>query len=160
MSDRFLARQLLQLGFSANALRPVPGSRAVIPAFFSGWLTSELAPQLAGVTALDTASQLARHGVHNRRDALGVLAAVANLASFAALVAGSRRAANELEDALIETLGSDYREVIERDPLPDDAAAPFRSLAMPFRVRNVTVAAERRVAYTRRPAFRTGRVPP
>ena len=52
-----------------------PGGPAMVPAFFSGWLTSELAPHLAGLTALDTAVHVARHGVHDRRDALGVAAA-------------------------------------------------------------------------------------
>ena len=46
MSDRFLSRQLLQLGLVGNALRPLPGPPASIPAFFSGWLTAELAPHL------------------------------------------------------------------------------------------------------------------
>ncbi|MDT4900743.1 MAG: hypothetical protein QOJ78_1673, partial [Pseudonocardiales bacterium] len=41
MSDRFLTRELVQLGFAANALRPVRLAPASVPAFFSGWLTAE-----------------------------------------------------------------------------------------------------------------------
>src|SRR3954470_21442761 len=75
MSDRFLTRQLAQLGLVANALRPLPGAPVSVPAFFSGWLTSELSPHLMGVSALDTATHLARHGVSTRGDALGAAVA-------------------------------------------------------------------------------------
>lgn len=147
MSDRFLTRELLQLGFAANAMRPVPGPRASVPAFFSGWLTAEFAPQLAALTALDTATHVARHGVHNRRDALGLAVAATNLASYAVLASGGRRASAQIEDALVAALGADYRDVIERAPMPDDEMAPWRSLAMPFPIRNVDVTTNRRVPY-------------
>ncbi|MDT4911586.1 MAG: hypothetical protein QOC66_714 [Pseudonocardiales bacterium] len=147
MSDRFLTRELVQLGFAANALRPVRLAPASVPAFFSGWLTAELAPHLLGLTAADTAVHVARHGVRSRRDALGLAAAGANIAAYAALIAGGKRAADEIEDALLEALGSDYREVIARDPMPDDVSAPWPSLAMPFRMRNVDVIRQRRLPY-------------
>jgi acetyl esterase/lipase len=147
MSDRFLTRQLIQLGFAANATRPVPGAPLSLPAFFSGWLTAELAPHLIGVTALDTATHVARHGVRTRRDALGVVAATANIAAYTALIGGGRRAATEIEDALVDALGPDYRDTIARDPMPDDVSAPWRSLALPFRMRNVDVVRDRRLPY-------------
>ncbi len=147
MSDRFLARQLVQLGLAANAFRPLPGSPAMVPAFFSGWLTSELAPHLAGLAALDTGIHVARHGVHDRHDALGVAAAVASIASYAALVAGGRQATHEIEDALVATLGDGYRDRIAREALPDDESAPWRSLAMPFRMRDRDVTVDRRLSY-------------
>lgn len=147
MGDRYLARQLVQLGFAANAFRPVPGGRVMLPAFFSGWLTAELAPHLAVLTALDTATYVGRRGVQTRRDAVALAVAAASVASYAALVAGGRRAADEIEDALLETLGPGYRDRIQRDPLPDDAGAPWHSLAMPFRMGNVEVSANRRLPY-------------
>jgi acetyl esterase/lipase len=147
MSDRFLTRQLVQLGFAASALRPLPGAPASVPAFFSGWLTAEFAPHLAALTAVDTATHLARHGVHGGRDALGVGVAAANLAAYAALASGGRRASVQIEAALVEALGPDYRGVIERAPMPDDEMPPWRSLVMPFPIRNVDVTAQRRVPY-------------
>jgi acetyl esterase/lipase len=147
MSDRFLTRQLLQLGLVSNALRPVPGAPVSVPAFFSGWLTSELSPHLLGLTAADTAAHLGRHGVHTRRDALGTVAAAANIAGYAALIAGGRRAGQEIERALVAELGPDYREAIVRDPLPDDLHATWQSLALPFRMRNVDVTRNRRLPY-------------
>ena len=53
---------------TANAIRPVPGFRAGIPAFFAGWLTSELAPHLLALTAADTAA----HASGRPRDRAGL----------------------------------------------------------------------------------------
>jgi acetyl esterase/lipase len=147
MSDRFLGRQLLQLGLAANALRPIPGGPASIPAFFSGWLTAELAPHLLGITAADTALHLTRHGVRSRRGALELATAGATLAAYSALIASGRRASHEIEDALVDALGTGYREAIKRDPMPDDVAASWSSLALPFRMRDINVTRERRIPY-------------
>jgi acetyl esterase/lipase len=147
MSDWFLTRQLAQLGFAANALRPIPGGPVSVPVFFGGWLTSELAPHLAAVTAVDTVTHVARRGIRSRRDVAAVAAAAANLAAYAAMTAGGRRAAVEVEDALVQALGSDYRDVIERAPMPDDDLAPWTSLALPFRFRNVDVVRKRHLSY-------------
>jgi acetyl esterase/lipase len=145
--DAFLRRQLLQLGFTANALRPVPGGPASVPAFFAGWLTGELAPHLLGLTALDAGVQLTRQGIGTREDALGLLAAAANMSAHVSLIAGGRRAAHEIEAALVQALGADYREAIVRDPLPDDVSVPWPSLALPFRMRDVNVTRTRHLPY-------------
>ncbi|MBN9619166.1 MAG: alpha/beta hydrolase [Actinobacteria bacterium] len=147
MTDRFLARQLLQLGLAGNALRPVPGEAASIPAFFAGWLTGELAPHLLAFGAADAALHVARHGVRTRRDALGLAVAAANLATYARLVTGGRRAAGEIEDALVAALGPDYRDVLARDPLPTDDAARWSALALPFWMREAGVVRTRRLPY-------------
>src|SRR3954463_15253540 len=120
MSDRFRTRQLAQLALVANALRPVPGAPASFPAFFSGWLTTELSPHLLALTALDTTAHLLRPRVSTRRDALGTVVAAANLAGYSALIAGGRRAGQEVERALVDELGPQYRDAITRDPRPDD----------------------------------------
>ena len=147
MSDRFLTRQLVQLGLVGNALRPVPGAPAGIPAFFSGWLTAELAPHLMALDATDVALHLARGGPRTRRDTLGLLAGAASLAGYGALIAGSRRAGDVVEQALVDELGPHYREAIARDPLPDDLHATWQTLALPFRMRNVDVTRNRRLPY-------------
>lgn len=147
MRDTFLNRQMVQLGFTANALRPVPGGPLSVAAFFSGWLTGELAPHLAAATVADAAVHIARHEVRTRRDAVGLLTAGANLAGYAALIVRSRRAAAEIEEALVEALGADYRAAIVRDPLPDDVSAPLPSLLLPFLMRDVRVTRTRGITY-------------
>lgn len=145
MGDRFLTRQLAQLALTANALKPLRLDPAMVPVFFAGWLTSELAPHLAGLTAVDAAVHLRRPG--NRRTALALAAAAANLGVYGALIAAGRRADAEIDDALVEALGPDYRDAIVRDPLPDDVSAPWSALAMPFRMTNVDVVRKRRLPY-------------
>ncbi|WP_375475733.1 alpha/beta hydrolase fold domain-containing protein [uncultured Jatrophihabitans sp.] len=147
MVDRYLARELTQLALAGNALRPLPGGPVMFPAFVSGWLTSELAAHLAAVTALDTAAHVAQHGVRGRANALGVAVAAANLAAYAALIAGGRKADGVVEAALVEALGPDYREALQRDPLPTDDTVPWTALALPFRVADANVIVTRGVAY-------------
>jgi acetyl esterase/lipase len=147
VSDTYLGRQLAQLALTANALRPIPGGPASVPAFFSGWLTAELAPHLLALSALDSAIHTVRHGVHTKRDVAGLAVSAANVAGFAALIAGGLRASHEIEDALVETLGVGYREAIARDPMPDDTSAPLSSLVLPFRMRGVNVSRVRRLRY-------------
>lgn len=146
-ASSFRARQLINLGFAANAVRPAPGAAAGVPAFFSGWLTGELAPHLLGATALDTGVHLIRHGVRNRRAVVDLAFAGASIAAYSALIAGGRRAGDEIEEALVAALGPGYQEVIARDAMPDDVSTPWRSLAMPFRMRDVNVTRVRRLPY-------------
>ncbi|MDT4936456.1 MAG: hypothetical protein QOG80_127 [Pseudonocardiales bacterium] len=147
MKDRFATRQLVQLGLTANALRPIPGGPASVPAFFAGWLTAELAPQVLAATALDVGIHLARHGVGTRRDRIGLAAAGGTAAGLASLMVAAQRARGEVEDALIEALGPDYGEQLSRPAEPGDLATPWRQLVYPFRMRNVEVRAERRLPY-------------
>ena len=137
----FAVRQAAGLGLTLNALRPMPGSWAGIPAFFAGWLTAELAPHLLAATALDAAQHVARHG--RRSDKAGLALAAASGAGLGALIAISQQARGEIEDALCEALGPDYVDGLSRAPGPDDLATPWGQLAMPFRVRDPAI---RRIA--------------
>lgn len=143
MGDAFLKRQLLNAALAANATRPIPGEPAAIPAFFAGWLTSELAPHLLAVTALDTAHHVARKGLFNR----GTVAAAAAMAGYGLLIRRGLGARAEVEDALQEALGAQYAELLERVPTPADFATPWRSLINPFDMANVDVVARRRLPY-------------
>lgn len=147
MGDAFRTRQLLNLALTANALRPIPGGPASVPAFFAGWLTGELAPQLLALSTADILSHLARHGLGNRRDRLALAAAGLSAAGYGALIRGSQQARTEIEDALLEALGPDYVDELERAPEPADLATPWRSLLNPFRMRNVDVRSTRRLPY-------------
>jgi acetyl esterase/lipase len=147
MKDRFLLRQLGQLMLTANAIRPIPGGPASVPAFFSGWLTAELAPHLLALTTLDAGVHVARKGLHTRSDRLGLAAAAGSAAAYGSLIAASTRAQSEIQAALAEALGSDYAEHLDRPLDPADLATPWRQLAWPFRMRNVDVVAKRNLPY-------------
>ncbi|MFD4264993.1 alpha/beta hydrolase [Rhodococcus sp. NPDC058481] len=126
MTSRFLLRQAVNAALTANALRPVPGMWASVPAFFAGWLTSELAPQQLGATVLDAAVHLGRHGASTRTDRAGLALAALSAAGLTATMVSSRRAGREMADAL--------REIGVDDP---GAGSPidWRSSARPFRMR-------------------------
>jgi acetyl esterase/lipase len=147
MSDRFLTRQLANVALAANATRPVPGGPASVPAFFAGWLSSELAPHLLTATAIDSTAHIARNGLSRRSDKLGLAAAALASAGYASLMTTGQRARNEVEDALREGLGDGYLDELARTPGAADLATPWRRLVNPFRMRDVDVVARSRLPY-------------
>ncbi|MDT4892563.1 MAG: hypothetical protein QOE97_1598 [Pseudonocardiales bacterium] len=147
MRDLFPARQALQLGLTANALRPLPGGPASLPAFFAGWLTAELAPHVLAATVVDAGLHTARHGVRTPADRLALAAAGLSGAGLLSLIAAGQRARGEVEDALVEALGADYADGLSRPTEPGDLATPWRQLVWPFRMRNVEVVRTRRLPY-------------
>lgn len=141
----FLRRQVVTAALTANAIRPIPGFRAGIPAFFAGWLTSELVPHLMALTAADTAAHVARRG--RPRSKAGLALAAANLAGQAFLADQSRRVQKDAEDALVEGLGYDYIEQLDAKPTPAELAIPWRRLANPLRMRSTEVVVEKNIPY-------------
>jgi acetyl esterase/lipase len=139
----FLRRQAVTAALTANAIRPVPGFEAGIPAFFAGWLTGELAPHLLAVTAADAAV----HARGKRRSVPGLVLAGASAAGLAMLIKRSRDVQGQVEEALVEGLGADYIEQLETQPTPADLATPWRKLVNPFRMRNTEVKVEKNIAY-------------
>ncbi|WP_370246796.1 alpha/beta hydrolase fold domain-containing protein [Nocardioides sp.] len=137
-------RRLLTAALTANAIRPVPGYRASIPAFFAGWLTGELAPHVLATTAADTAWHLAR----GRRDTRALALAGLTAAGLVHLIRQAQDSARVAEEALTEGLGVDYAAVLDPAPTPADLAVPWRRVARPFRVPYDGVVVERDIAYT------------
>ncbi|WP_435769162.1 alpha/beta hydrolase fold domain-containing protein [Nocardioides sp. SYSU DS0651] len=127
----FVRRQVVTAALTANAIRPIPGFRAGIPAFFAGWIAGELAPHLLGLTAADAAA----HAVGARRDVRGLALAGASTAGLAYLIKQSREAMQHAEDALVEGLGEDYVDRLDARPSPADLAVPWSRIANPFAFR-------------------------
>lgn len=124
----FRRRQLITAALTANAIRPLPGFRSGIPAFFAGWLTGELAPHVLGLTVADAAA----HAKGRRRDARGLALAAASVAGLSYLIGQSRRSADVAEQGLAEGLGADYVTHLDAAPTPADLATPWRTVANPF----------------------------
>ena len=131
-----LRRQLVTAALTANALRPVPGFRAGIPAFVAGMMTNELAPQLLTLTALDTAGHLAR----GRRSGPGLALAAGNALALGHLVRQAARVRESLDDALEKDLG------VRLDPA--DEPMSWQSLARPFRILTPEIEVTRGIPYT------------
>ncbi|QBJ98879.1 alpha/beta hydrolase [Rhodococcus sp. ABRD24] len=146
MSNRFLLRQLVTAGLTANALRPLPGMPASVPTFVSGWLATELAPQLLAATVVDAAVHVVRHGVRDRGDVVGLAAAGVSVAGLGAVIAAGRGAQGEVESALESALGPDFRSIGDAArPIP---RVPWRQLAFPFRMRRPDVVRVRDLDYS------------
>ncbi len=128
MGWAFTLRQAATAALTANAVRPLPGDRIGIPAFFAGWLTGELAPHLLTLTAADAAT----HAFGRRRSPAGLALAGATMAGLGYLIAQSRRAQHEVETALVEGLGEEYVELLDAPPTPTELATPWSTIANPF----------------------------
>ena len=83
-----------------NALRPLRWTPVVLPAFFSAWLTNELAPQLLVLLALEVLAFVALGGVEGAVGAVALGLAVAQAAGLLLLVRRSLAAAALADEAL------------------------------------------------------------
>jgi len=148
-----LGRQLLTAALTANALHPSRrGIRRGIGSFAAGWLTSELAPHLLALTAVDTAQALAR----GRATRAGVALAAGSAAGLGLMVTESMRTRERLDEALEEGLGVDWAGQLDAAPSPAELATPWRQVALPFRRRDDRVEVVRNVEFA--PYGRRGRL--
>lgn len=139
MSSRYRLRQLALILLGANAVRPIPGKYASVQAFFAGWLTTELAPQILAVSVADTAIEIASSKRRTRWVDVALGAGVAGM--FGHLVRSSARVHGIVEDALAEGIGEGY------DPAPN-ASIPIAAVARPFNFRSAKVESFRNIGYT------------
>ncbi len=146
---RYLLWSALGAVNTANVYRPLAHNGAAsLPAFTSGWLTSEMPLQTIAWQALAT-------GLHARKGALrsraGKLALGLNLASWAVLVAMHReaiKAGEVLERALVDELGANYRDrVVDLLPVPPDTPLTKLELALPRRGSRRRYATARNLSY-------------
>jgi acetyl esterase/lipase len=139
----YLRRQVLTAALTANALRPVPGYWAGIPAMFGGWLTSELAPHLMTLTLADTVREITRGG----RNRHGLALAAGSAVGLTALMVQAEGAKKHVDAALAEGLGADYLEHLQKTHTDLDYSTPLSQLAMPFRMRNDEVEVLKDIPY-------------
>jgi len=131
----YTRRQAVLAALVANAIKPVRGRATVVPVFFASWLTSELAPQILVVQALDTLRALRRREATLTGLALGALSAV----GLGWMLKRSHEVAAQVD-------------VLLRDELeipPDlEPRTPLRTYARPFKFADRGVRVLRDVAYT------------
>ena len=123
MSSGFARRQVTLAALALNAVRPLPGRWAGIPAFALGWPVSELAPHLLSATLLDTAAELTVRRRTSPPSIAGLVAAAAAAGLLAYSIAGARRVGTELDDALRESIGENYLTDLDL-PGPVDLTIP------------------------------------
>jgi acetyl esterase/lipase len=143
VSRTFLLRQALTAALTANALRPVPGYYAQMPAMAVGWPTSELAPHLLALTAADIARELAR----GRPSRAGLALAAGSAVGLASMVGQAAAARRHVDAALRETLGDDYLDRLQATYTDLDLSTPLSQLAWPFHLHDDEVDVVKDVAY-------------
>lgn len=148
MSTGYARRQLTLAALALNAVRPMPGGWAGVPAFALGWPVSELAPHLLGASLLDTAAELTLRRRTSVPSATGLVAAAAGAGLLGWTIAGARRVGIELDEALGQSIGENYLTTIDL-PGPVDLRLPRGSIARPFRLRQHDVDVLSDVPYTK-----------
>ncbi len=109
-STRFLVASATGAAATANALRPYARSgKLSVASFVCGLPTSELPVQTLILQAAGAALLARKGGCRGVSGAIGVAATAGSLAGLARLHGEAVRAADVLEAALTDQLGSDYR---------------------------------------------------
>jgi acetyl esterase/lipase len=145
----YLRRRLVIAALTANALRPPPTSnmRVGLWSFALGWPTSELAPQLLALTAVDTAVHVARGKPGRKHSRLGLLVAAASAAGLTHLVRQSRQVQVLAEQSLVDSLGEEYVDRPGERPTTVDLETPWRKLLNPFSRHNPRVRVDKDLRY-------------
>ncbi len=106
---------------------------ASIPSFFDGWLTSELPLQTLAAQAVTTAAVGVLGGLRSWRGRAGLALNIGSWAGLLALHRVATHAGDVVEQALVDGLGTDYRDRMAPDFAPPaDAPISRRQVAQPF----------------------------
>jgi acetyl esterase/lipase len=146
----FLGVSLWGAWFTWNAYRPIyrPAPLATM-SFFAGWLTSELAIhhitwQLAATFAFAWAGAFLEWPGR-----IGFAITVASWAALYRCYARAGEATDVMEEALVESLGPDYRRELPAALREREPEIEWQRLVMPFRMRHPEVIRVRNVEYAR-----------
>jgi acetyl esterase/lipase len=131
-----------------NALRPVRLGLLAVGSFFSGWITSELAPFHLVLHVIATALFVAAGAAEGTAGTVAVVLAVLTAAGLVKLIVDANKVGGVMEAALREGLGEDYADRISPEFADrHDPSVPWRSLALPFRWKHKDVTRVRNISY-------------
>jgi acetyl esterase/lipase len=145
VSWAFLAVTLVGAGFTFNAYFPRRSqSLLIVPSFFAGWLTSELAAHHFAWQLVATIAFVAAGALTAWPGWVGLAITLASWAALLAIVPLANRSERIIEDALLEALGADYRRAL---PSVEAPAGRRLHLALPFLFRDPDVQVVRDLRY-------------
>ena len=147
----YLRRQLALAALTANAIRPLSGRYTSMPAFFAGWLASELAPHLLAVNVADTVAEVAvrRHADRDGRPSrAGLAIAAVSAVGLGHLIVNAHRSASHVETTLRDGLGADYLDALDDPPGAEDLKLSVKEIARPFKLNRPGVEVIRDINYT------------
>ena len=135
--------------FTFNAYLPRPAnSLLAAPSFIAGWLTSELVAHHFAWQIAATLFFVWMGALDAWPGWLGLGITFASWAALLAMVPVARRSEHEIEDALLQGLGADYREAARPGAAKlRDAFEPNERLVNPFRFHHPDVRVVRDIRY-------------
>jgi acetyl esterase/lipase len=137
VSTAFLIESIVALVLTVNAVRPLNAGGALsFASMMLSWLCMELAPQSLVIQAGFTIGFSLSGGLDGTTGKIALALSLVSMACLAYLIFVSLRSKQVDEDALTETLGSDYRARAARRHPQDDLRSPWRQLVMPFWMRH------------------------
>lgn len=132
----------LSLASTLNVLRPPRSPSALaVPAFFAGWLASELAPHVVVVECVVAGYLVARGGLEERSGLVGLAVLLLSCTVLALDYSRGGRAKAAMTAALADALGKDVT-------LPT-LRPRWRDILLPFPVRHPDVVTTRNVVFAR-----------
>jgi acetyl esterase/lipase len=132
--ELFLVLSVVGLLYTLNALKPVPFEFLSAFTMFAGWFTSELPVHHLVWQAVATGVFVAAGALEEPEGWIGLAVTVVSWAGLLFLVRQAQRAEVVMEDALVESLGADYRDRMAPG-LTDEQGVrkSWRRLILPFR---------------------------
>ena len=128
----FLACSVVGSLFTLNAYRPVRLELVSLPAFFAGWLTSELPLHHLVWEAAATVAFMAGGALDAPAGVIGLGITLASWAGLVGLAVQSSRSRAVLEEALREALGPDYRTRMAPGLVAEGDRRDWRRLVLPW----------------------------
>ncbi len=135
--------------FTLNAYLPGRRALSLLPSFFAGWLTNELAPHHLIWQVAATAFFIAEGALHSWPGWVGLALAVVQWVALIVLIRTALGARDVVEHALVDALGPDYRSRLGQRPLAETRsdAVPLGQLILPVPLKGHGVERIRNVAY-------------
>jgi acetyl esterase/lipase len=148
MPVAFLIVSAIGLLFTVNAFRPLRVEVLSLPAFFAGWLTSELPVHHLVWQMVATGLFIAGGALDDWLGLVGLGLTVVSWCGLVVLVVQASRAGAVVEAALRETLGDDYRAEMAPELCDDDdPVLRWQRLVLPIRTRDPEVEKVRDIDY-------------
>jgi acetyl esterase/lipase len=148
MPTLFLAVSIIGALFTLNAYRPPRFEWFSLPAFFAGWLTSELPLHHLFWQVVATGIFVALGALHGTAGQIGLAITAISWAGLIGLAVQASRAKGVLETALVKGLGDGYRDKRAAELQADDGPAlSFSRLVFAFGRRDPHVELIRDIAY-------------
>jgi acetyl esterase/lipase len=148
VTTAFFVVSIVGLALTVNAWWPLRSPAVMLPAFFTSWLTKELAPHNLVVHIGLTSWFVSAGAAHGSKGLAALAFSAFSAGGLVGLIVESHNARDVVERAIRETLGEDYITCIVSPRSPEyDLRVPWRQLLLPFHMTHPDVKRIRNLSY-------------